>query len=90
MLMAGVTMNFLLAAILFSVGFIVGLPADISNLNDDKIIVVDQPQVIVQMVEKESPAENKSNIFTLSLASISINFKIPPTFANRWFESLCH
>jgi len=56
-LMAGVTMNFLLAAILFSVGFIVGLPADISNLNDDKIIVVDQPQVIVQMVEKESPAE---------------------------------
>jgi len=56
-LMAGVTMNFLLTAILFSVGFIVGLPADISNLNDDKIIVVDQPQVIVQMVEKESPAE---------------------------------
>ncbi|MCF6276757.1 MAG: RIP metalloprotease RseP [Candidatus Magasanikbacteria bacterium] len=75
-LLAGVVMNILLAAVLFSVGFIVGLPADISGLDDDKIIIVDQPQVIVQMVEKNSPADKAGLMFgdkIVSLYGIEIN-----------------
>lgn len=56
-LVAGVTMNFLLAGILLGVGFMIGLPADVSVGSDPKAIIVQGPDVVIQMVEKDSPAE---------------------------------
>jgi len=57
-LVAGVSMNFLLAAVLFSIGFMVGLPADVSGSQmDDKAILLEAPQVIIQMVDSNTPAE---------------------------------
>lgn len=55
-LLAGVTMNFILAAVLLGFGFMVGLPADLGTISDDRAIIVTQPQVMVQHVEKNSPA----------------------------------
>lgn len=55
-LLAGVVMNFLLAAILLGLGFMFGLPANIAGLDDPKAIVVKAPEVMIQGVEKESPA----------------------------------
>ena len=56
-LVAGVFMNFILAAILFSFGFMIGLPTDVSGgVSKDAILVTD-PAVIIQQVEKKSPAE---------------------------------
>jgi len=57
-LVAGVTMNFLLAGVLLAVGFMVGLPTDISNGVDSKAQLVQSAQVIIQQVEKGSPAED--------------------------------
>jgi regulator of sigma E protease len=62
-LIAGVTMNFLMAAVLFAVGFIVGLPADVSGVDDSKLIIVEQPKAVVQYVEKGSPAEQAGILF---------------------------
>jgi regulator of sigma E protease len=56
-LVAGVVMNFLLACVLLSIGFMIGLPADFSTGTDSKAIVVSPPAVMVQYVEKGSPAE---------------------------------
>ncbi|HBU07101.1 MAG TPA: RIP metalloprotease RseP [Candidatus Magasanikbacteria bacterium] len=56
-LSAGVTMNFILAGLLLSIGFIIGLPADLSMGVDNKAIIIQEPAVMVQMVEKDSPAE---------------------------------
>lgn len=56
-LLAGVVMNFILAAVLFGIGFIQGLPADSSALEDKHAIVVEAPAVMIQNVEADSPAE---------------------------------
>lgn len=56
-LVAGVTMNFLLAALLLGVGYMVGLPTDVSNGIDPKAQLVTQPSVIIQQVEKGTPAD---------------------------------
>lgn len=56
-LVAGVTMNFLLAALLLGFGFMIGLPADASLLNDRQAIVVEAPVVVAQQIEVGSPAE---------------------------------
>ncbi|MFH1946687.1 MAG: RIP metalloprotease RseP [Candidatus Magasanikbacteria bacterium] len=56
-LVSGVTMNIVLAGILLSFGFMVGLPTDMSAGADDSAIIVQEPQVLVQMVDKNSPAE---------------------------------
>ncbi len=56
-LAAGVTMNFLLAGVLLSLGFMIGLPTDFSGGADPKAIVVEQPKVMVQGVDKKSPAD---------------------------------
>lgn len=56
-LVAGVTMNFILAAVVLSIGLMIGLPADFSNGVDDKAIVVEEPSVIIQQINKNSPAE---------------------------------
>lgn len=55
-LIAGVFMNVLLAALVLSVGFIKGLPADSSVMEDPRAIVVEEPSVMVQNVEENSPA----------------------------------
>ncbi|OGH64134.1 MAG: RIP metalloprotease RseP [Candidatus Magasanikbacteria bacterium RIFCSPHIGHO2_01_FULL_41_23] len=55
-LLAGVVMNFILAAILLGVGFMIGLPTDLSNLGDERAIIVKSAEVMIQHVEKDSPA----------------------------------
>ncbi len=57
-LVAGVTMNFLLAVVLLGIGFLVGLPTDISGGLDPKAQLVQPAQVILQQVEKSSPAHD--------------------------------
>jgi len=56
-LVAGVTMNFLLAAVLLGFGFMIGLPADSSVIEDKHAIIVEQPLVTVQEVVEGSPAD---------------------------------
>ena len=56
-LVAGVTMNFLLAAIVLGIGFMIGLPADTSILEDKQAILVGTPHAVVQQVEEGSPAD---------------------------------
>lgn len=56
-LIAGVTMNFVLAAVLLGIGFMSGLPADTSLFEDPQAIVVEPPAIMVQQVEEGSPAE---------------------------------
>lgn len=56
-LLAGVTMNVLLAGVLFGIGFVVGLPADAETLGDPQAIVVEEPAVLVQDVVDGSPAD---------------------------------
>lgn len=56
-LVAGVAMNVIFAALLFMVGFTIGLPADFSGGVDRFAIVVEEPSVVIQQVQKGSPAE---------------------------------
>lgn len=55
-LSAGVIMNFITAAILLGVGFMIGLPTDISSMNDRHAIIVDDAKVVVQQVQPNTPA----------------------------------
>lgn len=57
-LVAGVTMNFLLAGILLGIGFMVGLPTDVSSGIEKGATLVAPAQVLIQQVEKGSPAED--------------------------------
>ncbi|MBD3311614.1 MAG: RIP metalloprotease RseP [Candidatus Magasanikbacteria bacterium] len=72
-LVAGVTMNFLLAAILFSTGFMVGLPVDVTGQQDDRAIIIEEPKVLVQMTEKKSPAEEAGIQFGDKILQINDN-----------------
>lgn len=56
-LSAGVIMNFLLAAVLLAGGFINGLPTSAEAVKDPNAIVMQEPQVMVQKVQTETPAE---------------------------------
>ncbi len=56
-LVAGVVMNFLLAGVLLGIGFMIGLPTDITNTQEKSRQIVQDPQVIIQQVEHGSPAE---------------------------------
>lgn len=56
-LVAGVSMNVVLAAVLLTLGFMVGLPTDMSAGVDVKAIIVEDTKVMVQYVDKNSPAE---------------------------------
>ncbi len=56
-LVAGVTMNFLLAALVLGIGFLIGLPTDISGGLPDGVKLVEAPQVFIQQVESGSAAE---------------------------------
>ncbi|MBI2990461.1 MAG: site-2 protease family protein [Candidatus Magasanikbacteria bacterium] len=75
-LLSGVAMNVLLAAVLLSFGFTVGLPAEASLLQDPRAIVVEESAVLVQQVEDNSPAEAGGLQFgdkILSIDGISIH-----------------
>lgn len=63
---AGVTMNVILAGVLLGFGFMIGLPMDISELKDGNAII-SQSEVVIQEVSKGSPA---------SLAGIEFGDKI--------------
>lgn len=56
-LVAGVVMNFLLAGVLLGIGFMIGLPTDITGTQEKSAQIVKDPQVIIQQVEHGSPAE---------------------------------
>ncbi len=62
-LVAGVTMNIILAGVLLSIGFMVGLPADLSQGVDERTIVVQPASITVQQIEKDSPAEKGGVLF---------------------------
>ncbi|PIR03115.1 MAG: RIP metalloprotease RseP [Candidatus Magasanikbacteria bacterium CG11_big_fil_rev_8_21_14_0_20_43_7] len=55
-LVAGVSMNIVLAMVLLSIGFMIGLPADKSVFDDPHAIVVEEPSVIAQQIAPNSPA----------------------------------
>ncbi|MBI2475515.1 RIP metalloprotease RseP [Candidatus Uhrbacteria bacterium] len=54
-LIAGVAMNLVLAAVLFSIGFMVGLPSVVDN-NLPKSARVNQPELTIMTVLEKSPA----------------------------------
>lgn len=56
-LVAGVTMNFILAAVLLAVGFMIGLPTDVSDGVPKGATLVDEPAVMIQQVVDDSPAK---------------------------------
>ena len=75
-LIAGVTMNVILAAVLLSIGFMIGLPTDFSGGVDKKAIVVHPPEISIQQVEKDSPAEKAGFQFgdtVLSLNGVAVD-----------------
>lgn len=53
---AGVTMNVILAGFLLSIGFMIGLPTDVSGMSD-KNAIVGESMVLVEQVSEESPAD---------------------------------
>lgn len=69
-LVAGVTMNVLLAAVIFSVGFLVGIPADISEGIPEGATVVGEPSIVIQEVVKGSPAQAANLQFGDSILSV--------------------
>jgi regulator of sigma E protease len=56
-LAAGVIMNVILAAVVLGFGFMIGLPTDLSQGVDKYAQIVEAPSVIIQSVEKDSPAD---------------------------------
>lgn len=56
-LTAGVAMNFLLCAVLLSVGFMIGLPQAITDA-EDKSLYVRGRQIVISEVANNSPAKN--------------------------------
>ena len=56
-LVAGVVMNFLLAAVLLAIGFGIGLPTDVSGGVEENAVLLEKPAVVIQHVEDNSPAK---------------------------------
>ncbi|MEA2088523.1 MAG: RIP metalloprotease RseP [Patescibacteria group bacterium] len=61
-LVAGVTMNFLLCAVLFSAGFMVGLPQVVDD-SSHKILAVKNAEVLIVSIAENSPAEKNDIMF---------------------------
>ncbi len=62
-LVAGVVMNVLLAALLLGIGFGIGLPADFTHGVDEKAIIVEQPSIVIQQIQDGSPADDVGLLF---------------------------
>lgn len=73
-LSAGVIMNFLLAALILGVGFMVGLPADLSSFEDEGAVMVGEPTVAIQQVLPDSPAAQAG--FSYGDALLTVNGEI--------------
>ncbi len=56
-LAAGVIMNVILAGVVLGIGFMIGLPTDLSQGIDDKAIIIQPAEVMIQAVEKDTPAD---------------------------------
>lgn len=56
-LVAGVVMNIILAAVLLAIGFMIGLPTDITDGVPRGAALVEPPAVLVQQVVDDSPAK---------------------------------
>jgi len=69
-IVAGVTMNVLLAGLLLGIGFMIGLPTDVSDGIDVKA-VVENPMLIVQQVSDGSPAGEAGIKFGDKILSIN-------------------
>lgn len=69
-LVAGVVMNFLLAGILLGVGFMIGLPTDITGNTDTSAKIIQDPHVVIQQVEQSSPAERAGLQFGDTIVSL--------------------
>jgi regulator of sigma E protease len=69
-LVAGVTMNFLLAGVILGIGFMIGLPADLSGETDPHAIIVEPASLVIQQVEKGSPAEEAGLNFGDKIQSV--------------------
>lgn len=70
-LSAGVIMNFILAAVLLGVGFMIGLPASGDVAKDPNAIVLQEPQPTIQQVQADSPADKAG--FKMGDEVLSIN-----------------
>ncbi len=70
-LIAGVSMNIILAMVLLSIGFMIGLPADSSLLDDPNAIVVEEAAVVAQQIAPDSPAEAAGIKYGDKLVAIS-------------------
>lgn len=69
-LVAGVVMNFLLAGVLLGIGFMIGLPTDVTDVQDSSAKIVAESKVLVQQVEHGSPAEKAGLQFGDTLLSL--------------------
>jgi len=71
-LLAGVTMNMILAFVLISVGYMIGLPQVIDDLDSNANILSEQIQVV--SVSENSPAENAGLTVGDIILSVNGNF----------------
>jgi len=71
-LVAGVTMNVLLAGVILAIGFMIGLPTDVSGDVDNKAIVEDS-YIFVEQVSDGSPAEKAGMEFGDKILSVDNN-----------------
>ena len=62
-LSAGVIMNVILAAVVLSFGFMIGLPTDLSGGLDKYAQIVEAPSVVIESVEIDSPADKAGIMF---------------------------
>ncbi len=69
-LAAGVIMNFILAAVVLSFGFMIGLPTDLSQGIDKHAEIVEAPSVIVESVEEGLPADLAGMVFGDKITSV--------------------
>ncbi len=56
-LVAGVVMNFILAAVLLSVGFMIGLPTDVTDGIPEGVTIVEPKAVVIQQVMPDSAGD---------------------------------
>lgn len=57
-LLAGVTMNMLLAIVLLAVGFMIGIPQDVKSVAGDEKAIIRDEKIQLYNVQPDSPAEN--------------------------------
>lgn len=69
-LVAGVVMNFLLAGVLLGIGFMIGLPADVTGSQDSSAQIVQESKVVIEQVEHDSPAEKAGLQFGDTILSL--------------------